>query len=87
MNTTRRKFVLRFCIFLGLMAAGATGVLAYAAHQMQLARFGDIFDRVVSEQTQTWVLPVLIVIAGVSIIGLLLFVGLFIFRSRETEHV
>jgi hypothetical protein len=44
------------------MLAAATGVVAYTAYQMQTARFGDIFDRVVLEQTQTWVVPTLIVI-------------------------
>ena len=87
MTTSRRKLILDFSIFLGVMIATATGVLAYAARQMQLARFGDIFDRVVSDQTQTWVVPTLVVIGGVSIVGLLLFIGLYIFRGREVEHV
>jgi uncharacterized BrkB/YihY/UPF0761 family membrane protein len=66
MNIARRELVLGFCIFLGIMLAAATGVVAYAAYQMQTARFGDIFDRVVSEQTQTWVVPTLVVITGIS---------------------
>jgi hypothetical protein len=87
MNASRRKLILGFSIFLALMIATATGVLACAAHQMQLARFGDIFDRVVSDQTQTWVVPTLVVIAGISIVGLLLFIGLYIFRGKEAGHV
>ena len=79
MNTSRRKLILGFSIFLGVVIVSATGVLAYAAHQMQLARFGDIFDLVVSQQTQTWVVPTLIAIAGISIVGFLLFIGLYLF--------
>jgi hypothetical protein len=87
MNTARRKLILRFSIFLGVMLAAATGILAYAAYQMQTARFGDIFDRIVSEQTQTWIAPTLIVIAGISIVGFLLFVGLFMFRGKASANV
>ena len=83
MSTSRRKLVLSFFVFLGVMTAAATGVLAYSAHEMQLARFGDIFDRIVSEQSQTWVTPALVVIGGFSIIALLLFIGLFFFGGRE----
>ncbi len=86
MNTSRRKLILGFSIFFALMAAATTGVLAYAAHQMQLARFGDIFDRIVSEQTQTWVVPALVVIAGITIVGFLLFIGLYIFRGKEADR-
>jgi hypothetical protein len=86
-NTSRRKLILGFSIFLAVIVAATAGVLAYAAYQMQLARFGDIFDRVVSNQTQTWVVPTLIVIAGISIVGLLLFIGLYFFRGKEAGHV
>jgi hypothetical protein len=87
MNTSRRKLILGFSIFLGVMIAPATGVLAYAAHQMQLARFGDIFDLVVSQQTQTWVVPTLIAIAGISIVGFLLFIGLYLFLGKEAGYM
>jgi hypothetical protein len=69
------------------MIASATGVLAYAAHQMQLALFGDIFDLVVSQQTQTWVVPTLIAIAGISIVGFLLFIGLYLFLGKEAGYM
>jgi uncharacterized BrkB/YihY/UPF0761 family membrane protein len=83
MTIARRELVLGFCIFLGILLAAATGVVAYAAYQMQTARFGDIFDRVVLEQTQTWVVPTLIVITGISIVGLLVFIGLYIFLDKS----
>jgi hypothetical protein len=86
-NTSRRKLILGFSIFLGAMIASATGVLAYAARQMQLARFGDIFDLVVSQQTQTWVVPTLIAIAGISIVGFLLFIGLYLFLGKEAGYM
>jgi hypothetical protein len=76
MNTARRKLILGFSIFLGTMLAAATAVVAYAAYQMQLARFGDIFDRL-SRQTQTWVLPTLVVIVGMSLVGFIVFIGLW----------
>jgi hypothetical protein len=87
MNTSRRKLILGFSIFLGAMIASAKGVLAYAAHQMQLARFGDIFDLVVSQQTQTWVVPTLIAIAGISIVEFLLFIGLYLFLGKEAGYM
>jgi cobalamin synthase len=87
MNTARRKLILGFSIFLGVMLAAATAVVAYIAYQMQTARFGDIFDRVVSQQTQTWVVPILIAIAGVSVIGLLLFVGFYMFLDKDSPNV
>jgi hypothetical protein len=83
MTLARRELVLGFCIFLGILLAAATGVVAYAAYQMQTARFGDIFDRVVLEQTQTWVVPTLIVITGISIVGLLVFIGLTYFWTSH----
>jgi hypothetical protein len=54
---------------------------------MQLARFGDIFDLVVSQQTQTWVVPTLIAIAGISIVGFLLFIGLYLFLGKEAGYM
>ena len=78
-QSARRELFFGFCIFLGILLAAATGVVAYAAYQMQTARFGDIFDRVVLEETQTWVVPSLIVITGISIVGLLFSSGLHIF--------
>ena len=83
MTIARRELVLGFCIFLGILLAAATGVVAYAAYQMQTARFGDIFDRVVLEQTQTWVVPTLIVITGISIVGFLFSSG---FTYFWTSH-
>lgn len=86
MNTSRRRLILSFSVFLGVMIVAATVVLAYAARQMQLARFGDVFDRVVSQQTQSWVVPTLIVIAGISIVGVVLFIGLYMFLGREAKQ-
>ena len=87
MTIARRELVLGFCIFLAIMLAAATGVVAYAAYQMQTGRFGDIFDRVVSEQTQTWVVPTLIVITGISIVGLFIFIGLYMFLDKDSRNV
>ena len=87
MTIARRELVLGFCIFLAIMLAAATGIVAYAAYQMQTGRFGDIFDRVVSEQTQTWVVPMLIVITGISIVGLFIFIGLYMFLDKDSRNV
>ena len=87
MTIARRELVLGFCIFLAIMLAAATGVVAYAAYQMQTGRFGDIFDRVVSEQTQTWVVPMLIVNTGISIVGLFIFIGLYMFLDKDSRNV
>lgn len=82
-STARAKLILGFSIFLGTMLAAATAVVAYAAYQMQAARFGDIFDRLVSQQTQTWVLPTLVVIVGISLVGFIVFIGLW--KSHQTN--
>ena len=87
MTIARRELVLGFCIFLAIMLAAATGIVAYAAYQMQTGRFGDIFDRVVSEQTQTWVVPTVIVITGISIVGLFIFIGLYMFLDKDSRNV
>jgi hypothetical protein len=84
-NTARRKLILGFSIFLGVMLAAATAVVAYAAYQMQTARFGDIFDRLVSQQTQTWVLPTLVVIVGISLVGFIVFIGLWKFHQTNSK--
>jgi hypothetical protein len=36
---------------------------------MQLTRLRDSFDHVISEQTQTWVVPTLVATGGLSIVG------------------
>jgi hypothetical protein len=82
---SRRKLILGFTIFLGVMLAAATAVVAYATYQIQTARFGDIFDRVVSQQTQTWVLPTLIVIVGISLVGFIVFIGLWKFHQPRNN--
>jgi Na+/H+-dicarboxylate symporter len=87
MNKSRRKLILWFSIFLGMMLAIVTGLLAYAAHQMQLAQFGDIFDRIVSNQAQTWIAPALIIIIGISIAGTCIFIGLYIYRGKEVAII
>jgi hypothetical protein len=86
MNKSRRKLILCFSIFLGAVVAATTGVLAYASHQMQLARFGDIFDRVGTESALGWVAPTLIVLVGISIIGVVFFIGLYIFFEAEARN-
>jgi hypothetical protein len=86
MNKSRRKLILCFSIFLGTVVATTTGVLAYASHQVQLARFGDIFDRVGTESALGWVAPTLIVIVGISIIGVVFFIGLYIFFEAEARN-
>jgi len=86
MNTAQRKLTLGLSVFLGAMLVVATAVLGYAAHQSQTARFGDIFDRITSDRTQTWVIPVLISVAGISLVGISIFIGLFIFRSKDATH-
>jgi hypothetical protein len=88
MNKSRRKLILCFSVFLGAVVAATTGVLAYASHQVQLARIGDIFDRAGTESALGWVAPTLIVIVGISIIGVVFFIGLYIFfeAGARNEH-
>ena len=86
MIKTRRIFFLTFFAFLAVMLAAITAILSFAAYQSQSARFGDIFDRVVSEQTQSWVLPALIALVGVTLVGILLFIGFWKFRKRNAAN-
>ncbi len=65
------------------MLAAATGVISYAAYKMQTARFGNIFDRLASEQTLAWIFPTLIAITGISIVGLFIFIGLYMFLGKD----
>ena len=83
MNAARRKLILSFSIFLGVMIAAFTAIFAYLTYRERTLRFGDIFDRVAAEQAQVWVAPALITITGISAAGILIFIGLFIFRNRE----
>ena len=86
MNTAQRKLILGLSIFLGILLAIATGIIAYAAHVNQTARFGDIFDQVAAGHARAWVIPALVVIAGFSLVGIFLSVGLFVFRTKGTAH-
>jgi uncharacterized membrane protein YidH (DUF202 family) len=86
MNRTQRKLFLGFATYTAVMLTAITVVLSYAAYQDQLARFGDIFDRVVSQQTQTWVLPTLVVIVGITLVGLIIFIGLWKFHQTDSEN-
>ena len=86
MNRTQRKLFLGFAAYVAVMLAAITAVLSYAAYQDQLARFGDIFDRVTSEQTQTWVLPTLVVIGGLSLVGFVVFIGLWKFHQKDSGN-
>jgi hypothetical protein len=86
MNRTQRKLFLGFATYLAVMLAAITAVLSYAAYQGQLARFGDIFDRVASEQTQTWVLPTLVAIGGISLVGFVVFIGLWKFHQKHSVN-
>jgi hypothetical protein len=85
MNRTQRKLFLGFATDTAVMLTAITAVLSYAAYQDQLARFGDIFDRVVSQQTQTWVLPTLVAIAGMTLVGFIIFIGLWKFYQTDSE--
>jgi hypothetical protein len=86
MNRTQRKLFLGFTTYTAVMLTAITAVLSYAAYQDQLARFGDIFDRVVSQQTQTWVLPTLVVIVGITLVGFIIFIGLWKFHQTDSEN-
>ena len=70
MNRTQRKLFLGFATHTGVKLTAITAVLSHAAYQDQLARFGDIFDHVVSQQTQTWVFPTLVVVVGLTLVAL-----------------
>jgi hypothetical protein len=85
MNRTQRKLFLGFATHTAVMLTAITAVLSYAAYQDQLARFGDIFDRVVSQQTQTLVLPTLVVIVGITLVGFIIFIGLWKFYQTDSE--
>lgn len=86
MNRTQRKLFLGFATYVAVILAAITAVLSYVAYQGQLARFGDIFDRVASEQTQTWVLPTLVVIGGISLVGVVVFIGLWTFHQKDSGN-
>jgi hypothetical protein len=86
MNRTQRKLFLGFATYTAVMLTAITVVLSYAAYQDQLARFGDIFDRVVSQQTETWVLPTLVVIVGITLVGFIIFIGLWKFHQTDSEN-
>jgi len=86
MNQNRRKLILCFSIFLAVMLIFATAVYSYAAHQKQLAQFGDAFDRFGFDQTQAWAVPVLVILGGASLVGVLLFVGMFVYLATKEEQ-
>lgn len=85
MTKSRRKMVLRLAKFLSLMTAIATCVLAYAVHQMQLARVGDMFDQVVAEQTQALAVTALVLLGGVSVVATILFVGFYVAAGKQED--
>jgi hypothetical protein len=57
--------------------------LAYAGYQMKLAHYGDIFDRVASDKTFTWLDPALICLGGAFLVSVVLFVGFWRFYAGE----
>jgi hypothetical protein len=85
MNRTQRKLFLGFATHTGVKLTAITAVLSYAAYQDQLARFGDIFDHVVSQQTQTWVFPSLVVVVGLTLVGFIIFIGLWKFYQTDSK--
>ncbi len=77
MNKQQRKLTIWFTVFMAILVAATTTVLTDAVYQSRLAQHGDIFDRVVSQQTWTWVQPMLISLGGAFLVGVVLFVGLW----------
>lgn len=56
-----------FFLVLAVSVGSITAVVSYLIYQEQLARFGDVFDRVVFQQTQAWGMPALIAIFGITL--------------------
>lgn len=86
MNQTQRKLFLIFCVVLAGSVGSVTAVVSYLSYQGQLARFGDIFDRIGFQQTQAWVMPVLIGIFGITLMVIFVIVGLWKFYGGNAEN-
>jgi len=72
------------------MLAAAIGVVSYyTVHEFNLLRYGDNFGagKVTVIETPAWVVWSLIVIASISVIGVLIFIRLYFFRGKESANV
>ncbi len=83
MSRPQKKLFVAFTAFIALVLAAATAVLAYAVRTTKRDYRGDIFDRIVAQDTEAWLLPTLICLGGALLVGIAVFVGLWRLYSTD----
>ena len=85
MNQTQQRLFLIFFLVLAVSVGSMTAIISYLSYQGQLARFGDIFDRLVLQQTEAWVKPALIAIFGITLMAIFVIIGLWKFYGDNAD--
>ena len=86
MNQTQRRLFLIFFLVLAVSVGSITAVVSYLIYQEQLARFGDVFDRVVFQQTQAWGMPALMAIFGITLMIIFVIIGHWKFYGSNADN-
>jgi fructose-specific phosphotransferase system IIC component len=86
MNEKQKRLSSAFIVISCTIILTITGILTFVAYQDQLAKQGDIFDKVVAEQHMIWVSPILVLLVGLAVAAAVLFFGLWkINKSAQTK--
>ena len=86
MNRPQRKLLFGFTVFACLLLASVIGILAFAAFHGIASAQGDIFDDVVFRDHLKWIVPLLTVLLGLLLTGILGFVGFWFVLGNKPEH-
>ena len=86
MNESQRKLVLWVTISVCLLLTVIVGFLAFAGFHYTAAYHGDVFDLVVYENHLRWIVPLLVVLFGLLLIGLIGSIGFwFVLKDKRGD--
>ncbi|MBI3596381.1 MAG: hypothetical protein HY203_04425 [Nitrospirae bacterium] len=86
MNRAQRKLLCSFTVFACVLLASIVGVSAFAIFQGIASTQGDVFDYVVFQHHLQWIMPSVMVLAGLLVTGIVGFVGFWIVLNDKIEH-
>ncbi len=83
MNKQRKKIVLAYIVFLGVLALFFFLIVGYAISQGHLASYADFFARPADTEERFWIRMAFVALGNLFVFSTLIFAGLLIFFKKK----
>ncbi len=87
MNKQRKKILLAYAVFFGVIAIFFFIIISYAISQKHIASYADIFHHVTDKEEEFWIGLSIIAFGNLFAFSSIIFVGLLIFfRGKDDSR-